>query len=42
LHKQEQWELLGRQARAAGRFLLEIGGTVLKKSVERVLKEKEG
>ncbi len=40
LRKQEQWELLGRQARATGRFLLEIGGEVLKKSVERVLAEK--
>jgi hypothetical protein len=34
LHEQEQWELLWRQARTAGRFLLEIGGEVLKKTVE--------
>ena len=40
LRQQEQWELLGRQARAAGRFLLQVGGEVLKKSVERVLTEK--
>jgi predicted GTPase len=40
LHEQEQWELLWRQARATGRFLLQMGGEVLKKSVERVLAEK--
>jgi predicted GTPase len=40
LREQEQWELLGRQARAAGRFLLEIGGEVLKKSLEQVLAER--
>jgi predicted GTPase len=39
LHDQERWELLGRQARATGRFLLQIGGEVLRKSLERVLKE---
>jgi hypothetical protein len=42
LREQEQWELLGRQARAAGRFLLEIGGEVVKKSVERLLVERQG
>jgi hypothetical protein len=40
LHEQEQWELLWRQAQAAGRFFLQIGGEVLKKSVERVLTER--
>ncbi|MBI3304469.1 MAG: GTPase domain-containing protein, partial [Deltaproteobacteria bacterium] len=33
-HEQEQWELLWRQARAAGRFLLEVGWEVLKRSVD--------
>ncbi|MBI3302883.1 MAG: GTPase domain-containing protein [Deltaproteobacteria bacterium] len=41
LRQREQWELLGRQARAAGRFLLEIGGEVLKKPLERVLAKRE-
>jgi predicted GTPase len=40
LHDQEQWELLWLQARATGRFLLHMGGEVLKKSVERVLAER--
>jgi predicted GTPase len=40
LHEQEQWELLWRQAWAAGRFLWQVGGEVLKKSVERVLTER--
>jgi len=40
LREQEQWELLWRQAKATGRFLLEVGGEVVKKSVERVLKER--
>jgi hypothetical protein len=40
LHEQEEWELLWRQARASGRFLLQIGGEVLRKSVEQVLTEK--
>jgi len=40
LHDQEQWELLWRQARAAGRFFLQVGGEVLRKSVERMLMEK--
>ncbi len=34
---QEQWELLWRQARATGRFVLEFGGELVKKSVERIL-----
>jgi hypothetical protein len=33
---QEQWELLWRQTRATGRFLWELGGAVLRKSVERI------
>ena len=33
LREQEQWSLLGRQARATGRFLWQLSGTVLKKSV---------
>jgi predicted GTPase len=37
LRQQEDWELLGRQARAAGQFLLQLGGEVAKKSLERVL-----
>lgn len=40
LRQQEQWELLGRQAKAAGRFLVQLGGEVLRKSLERVLTEK--
>ena len=39
LHEQEQWELAWRQARATGRFLLEIGSEVVKKSVRKVLQE---
>jgi predicted GTPase len=42
LHEQEQWELLWRQARATGRFLLEISGEVVKKSVKKVLTERGG
>jgi predicted GTPase len=37
---QEQWELLWRQAWAAGRFVFAIGGGVLKKSVEKILLER--
>ena len=37
LAPQEEWELLGRQARATGRLLLQLGGEVLKKTLERVL-----
>jgi hypothetical protein len=37
LRQQEDWELLGRQARATGRLLLQLGGEVAKKSLERVL-----
>ena len=40
LREQEQWELLWRQAKATGRFLLEVSGEVVRKSVQRVLKEK--
>jgi uncharacterized protein len=40
LREQEQWELLWRQARASGRFLLQVGGEVLRKSLEQVLTEK--
>ena len=40
LRQKEQWDLLGRQARATGRFLLQLSGEVLKKSLERVLTEK--
>jgi len=40
LREQEQWELLWRQAKATGRFLLEVGGEVVRKWIERVLKEK--
>jgi uncharacterized protein len=32
----EQWELVWKQARAAGRFLFEISREVVKKSVERI------
>jgi predicted GTPase len=39
LREQEQWEILGRQARATGRFLLRFGGEVLRKMIERVLVE---
>ncbi len=40
IREQEQWELLWRQAWAAGRFVLAIGGGVLKKSVEKILLER--
>lgn len=40
LRDQEQWELLGRQARATGRFLLQLGKEVVRKSLERVLTER--
>jgi predicted GTPase len=39
LRQQEEWTLLGRQARATGRLLLQLSGEVLKKSLERVLAE---
>jgi len=39
LRDQEQWEILGRQARATGRFLLQFGGEVLRKTIERVFIE---
>lgn len=39
LRQQEQWQLLGRQARTTGRFLWQLGGQVLKKSVGRILTE---
>lgn len=35
LREQEQWTLLGRQARGAGRFLLDLGGQVLHKAAGR-------
>jgi predicted GTPase len=35
----EQWEILGQQARATGRFLVQFGAEVLRKTVERVLAE---
>ena len=37
LRQQEAWELLGHQARAAGRFLWQLSGEVLKKALEGVL-----
>jgi hypothetical protein len=37
LRQQEEWTLLGRQARATGRLLLQLSGEVLKKSLEDVL-----
>lgn len=37
LREKEQWTLLGRQARAAGRFLWRLGGEVLKKSIEQIV-----
>jgi hypothetical protein len=37
LRQQEEWELLGRQARATGRLLLQLGGEVAKKSLEHLL-----
>lgn len=36
LRDHEQWDLLGRQSRATGRFLVQFGAEVLKKTVERV------
>ena len=39
LREHEQWEILGRQSRATGRFLVQFGTEVLKKTVERVLAE---
>ena len=37
LRQQEEWELLGRQARATGRWLLQMSGEIAKKSLEQVL-----
>jgi predicted GTPase len=37
LRQQEEWELLGRQARATGQLLLQLSGEVVKRSLERVL-----
>ena len=37
LRQQEEWALLGRQARAAGQLLLQLSGEVVTKSLERVL-----
>jgi hypothetical protein len=37
LRRQEDWELLGRQARAAGQWLLQFSGEVIKKALEHVL-----
>lgn len=42
LRAQEQWELLRKQAQATGRFLLKIGGEVVKRSMEKILTEKRG
>lgn len=39
LREHEQWEILGRQSRATGRFLVQFGTEVLKKTVARVLAE---
>jgi predicted GTPase len=39
LRQQEEWELLGRQARTAGRWLLQLSGEVLHKSLENVLRQ---
>jgi predicted GTPase len=39
LRQQEAWELLGHQARAAGRFLWQLSGEVLKKALEGVLSQ---
>jgi predicted GTPase len=41
VRQKEQWELLVRQARATGQFLLDIGTKVGRKLLERVLVEKE-
>lgn len=40
LREREQWELVGRQARAAGRFLFSMGKEVVRKSLEPVLAKK--
>jgi predicted GTPase len=37
LRQEEEWTLLGRQARATGRLLWQLSGEVLKKSLEQVL-----
>jgi uncharacterized protein len=37
LRQQEAWELLGRQAHTAGQLLLQLGGEVVKKSLQHVL-----
>jgi len=37
LRQQQAWELLGRQARTAGRLLWQLSGEVLQKALERVL-----
>lgn len=37
LRQQEEWELLGRQARATGQLLLQLSSEMVKKSLERVL-----
>jgi uncharacterized protein len=37
LRQQEEWELLGRQARATGRLLLQLSGEVAKKALEHML-----
>lgn len=39
LRDHEQWDILGRQSRATGRFLVRFGTELLKKTVERVLTE---
>ncbi len=37
LRQQEEWELLGRQARATGQWLLQLSGEVLHKALQGVL-----
>lgn len=37
LRQQEEWELLGRQARATGQLLFQLSGGIAKKSLEQVL-----
>jgi predicted GTPase len=37
LRQQEEWELLGRQARATGQLLIQLSGEMVKKSLEHVL-----
>lgn len=39
LRRQEEWELLGRQARATGRWLWQLSGEVLHKSLQSVLRQ---